>query len=117
LLFEGVTKEELARYIKTYEKMQNFLIHLKENNAPLEGNIEVRVKKDCPIPSITFYILKKNKRDTVIFYLGPCVELDGKAWRAFQTQSEAVYRRLNHEFQDQWELAKKIKLENILEHH
>lgn len=114
LLFEGHNKSEKDIYRKRYELLKAFLKFMKSKDTPLEGNVEVRVKKEVPIPEITFYNLKKDKRHTAIFYLGPCIEQDGKAWKAFQTQNEAVYHRLNHEFQDKWATSTELKLDQLL---
>ncbi len=114
LLVEGNDEEGREVFKRRFDKMKKFLVHMKENSTPLFGNIEVRVKAKSPLPSITFYLLKKNNRDAAIFYLGLCIE-DDKAWKAFQTQNEAVIIRLNHEFQDYWDKADEIKLEKLLE--
>ena len=114
LLFEGIDNKEKEICKNRFEKMRDFLIHLEANGASVKDKMEVRVKKETPLPSLTFYTLKKQKKDTVVFYLGPCVESDGKAWKAFQTRNEAMFRRLNHEFQDHWDKAEKKDLDKLL---
>jgi len=114
LLFEGIDKEGKDEYSHRCDRLTDFIKYLNNCNIPLKDIIEVRVRKRKTIPFITFYILKKNKKPTVVFYLGPLVKKDGKAINAVQTNIESIYNFLDNEFEECWINADKIELDDIL---
>lgn len=114
LLVEGNDEEGRREFNARFDRMKQFLCYMKEHKVNVKEIFQVAVQKNQRTPSISFYILSKNKKPTAIFYLEPLIKSDGKSQQAFQTSRESVVEFLDHDFEDCWDESQIIDIDNLL---